>query len=123
MQSAIPLRPSVCPPAGCLSDTRFSCVEKTESLHANSPCCANAHIHLILAYLGRVHIPNGIAIGSAVFAQLTAESIVYNGSPLPLKSVPFAGVIWAFVGPSYLGRLESTLLRVVCMCAQKIGSV
>jgi len=35
----------------------------------------------------RVHNPNGISIGSAVFAQITRQSvaILYNGTPLPLK--------------------------------------
>jgi len=34
--------------------------------------------------LTRVHIPNGISIGSTVYAQLTAKGhILYNGPPLP----------------------------------------
>ena len=44
----------------------------------------------------RVQIPNGISIGSAVFAQLTAEiAIVHNGPPLsPLKLPPSHVGIW-----------------------------
>ena len=45
-------------------------------------------------YLGlvRAHSPNGITIGSAVFAQVTAECpILYNGTPLPPQNCPSHG--------------------------------
>jgi len=44
----------------------------------------------------RVHIPNDISIGSAGFAQLTAESAyAYNGPSLfPSQNCPFTRGIW-----------------------------
>ena len=50
-----------------------------------SPGGANVHPTHDSLFFGptQVHIPNGILIGSAVFAQLTTESsILYNGSPV-----------------------------------------
>jgi len=43
----------------------------------------------------RVHNPNGITIGSAVFAGFTAERpILYNGSLFPQDIAPSREVIW-----------------------------
>jgi len=40
--------------------------------------------------------PNGSLIGSAVFAQLIAQSvpILYNGTPFPRQNCPFPRGIW-----------------------------
>jgi len=49
--------------------------------------------YLIHAFLGRrqVHIPNGISIGSAVFAHLTAEShyTLQWAAAFPVQNCPF----------------------------------
>ena len=54
----------------------------------------------------QAHNPNGISIGSAVFAQMTAVSLYFTmGRPFPLKIVYSHGVIWTpsntwFLGPT-----------------------
>jgi len=49
-------------------------------------------------FLGSIQLStlNGISIGSAVFAQMTAESPIYNGPPLPHRNCPFP---WGEVYP------------------------
>ena len=49
------------------------------------------HVHSrSVVYVYWVHNPNGISIGSVVFAQLTAEiPVLYNGSPLAASHLPF----------------------------------
>jgi len=44
----------------------------------------------------QTHNPNGISIGSAVFAQMTAECTYTSHweAPFPLKIAPFHGEIW-----------------------------
>jgi len=37
----------------------------------------------------RVHNPNGISIGSAIFAQMTAESLLQWNAPFPSQNCPF----------------------------------
>jgi len=45
--------------------------------------------------LTQAHNPNGISIGSAVFAQLTSECRrAYRGMTFPLKIAPFHEGIW-----------------------------
>ena len=72
-----------------------------------SPCCTKCTMSTIW-FLGptRVHIPNDIWIGSAIFALLTAESpILYNVHPLsPFKTAASHGdldprLIRVSVGP------------------------
>jgi len=58
-----------------------------------SPGCANVHPPSNTCFFRPigVHIPNGIFIGSAVFAQLTAGSpynLMYNGMPSLFKIAP-----------------------------------
>jgi len=36
----------------------------------------------------QAHNPNGISIGLAAFAQMTAESVLYNGTPLSPSKLP-----------------------------------
>jgi len=36
----------------------------------------------------QAHSPNGVSIVSAVFAQMTAEYLLYNGMPLPPSKLP-----------------------------------
>ena len=54
----------------------------------------------------RAHNPNGISIGSGVFAEMTAECpYIYFTMGRPLKIVPFQGGIWTpsniwFPGPT-----------------------
>jgi len=43
----------------------------------------------------RPHCPNGISIGSAIFAEMTVcVRILHNGTPLPQKIAPFHRGIW-----------------------------
>jgi len=46
---------------------------RTRTVHSYSPGCANVRPHAALCFLGpiRVHNPNGILIGLAVFTGLT----------------------------------------------------
>jgi len=47
----------------------------------------------------RAHNPNGISIGSAVFAQMTAECpyTLQWDAPFPLKIAPSHGAIWTLI--------------------------
>jgi len=47
----------------------------------------------------RAHKPNGISIGSAVFAQVTAECLdtLQRDAPFPLKIGPSHGGIWTSI--------------------------
>jgi len=55
----------------------------------------------------RAYDPNGTSIGSAVFAQMTAEclySIVFNGLPVsPLKIAPSHVGIWTSRNTWFMG--------------------
>jgi len=68
---------------------------------ANVPPCYTCFLRLI-----RVHNPNGISIGSVIFAQLTADSpYTLQRAPLSIKDCPFPWGIWTpsntwFLGPS-----------------------
>ena len=54
----------------------------------------------------RVHNPNGISIGSAIFVQLTTECRrAFPGMFFPLKIVPSHGAIWT---PSNTWFIEPT---------------
>jgi len=55
-----------------------------------APTCTQSNMCLLGPT--RVHIPNGISIGSAVFAQLTAESpySLQWAAPFPVKIAPLA---------------------------------
>jgi len=75
-------------------------------------CHGNVPYHLCTTsntwFLGhiRAHYPNGISIGSAIFAQMTVcVRILHNGTPLPPKIAPFHMGIWTpsktwFSGPT-----------------------
>jgi len=47
----------------------------------------------------QIHIPNGISIGSAIFAQLTAEShyTLQWAAPFPLQNFRVARGIWTSI--------------------------
>ena len=50
--------------------------------------------------LTRLSVPNGISIGSAVFAQMTAECpYLYNGTPLTPQNCPFPWGMWTPMVP------------------------
>jgi len=79
----------------------------TRTVQSYSPGCANMHPHATKCFLGRtgVHIPNEISIGSAIFAQLTAESsyTLQWAASFPIKIAPLHGdldpiyymILWA----------------------------
>ena len=75
-----------------------------------SPGGANVHLmYHMLSWPIRVHNPNGILNGSAMFAQLTAEC--RQACPcmsFPLKIAPSHGAIWT---PSNTWFLEPTLAQ------------
>jgi len=53
-----------------------------------------------------VYVVNGISIGSAVFAQFTAECPyrpIYNGLPLSPQNCPFPWVIWSPSNTWFIG--------------------
>jgi len=64
---------------------------RTWTVQSYSPGCANATL-FNSCFLGptRVHTSNGISIGSAVFAQLTAESPITMGRPFSPHNCSFA---------------------------------
>jgi len=54
----------------------------------------------------QAHNPNGISIGSAIFAQVTGECpTLYNGTPLSPRNCPFPWGIWT---PANTWFLEPT---------------
>jgi len=78
----------------------------TRTVQTYSPGCANVHPHLTrFLWPNRVHIPNVISIGSAVFAWLMAESLYFAmGHPFLLKIALHTGrsgphLIHGFLGP------------------------
>jgi len=55
----------------------------------------------------RVHNPNGISIGSAIFAHLTAERRrACPGASFPLKIAPSHGAIWTPSNTRFLAFLS-----------------
>jgi len=56
--------------------------------------------------LTRLNVPNSISIGSAVFAELTAER-PYMGHPFPSKLAPFYGEIWTASNTWFLGPIRA----------------
>jgi len=66
----------------------------------------------------QVHIPNGISISSAIFAQLTADGpcSLQRATPLPLKIAPSQRGIWTHLIHGSLGPPESTSKSLQRFC-------
>jgi len=65
-------------------------------------------------FLGPIqaHSPNGISIGSAVFAQMTAVSLYFTmGRPIPPQNCPFPWGTWTPSNTRFLGPTESSIQR------------
>jgi len=93
--------------SGCIAaaDGHFSCISQLGAFPwGHIGATLQIRLNLCLLQPTRVHNINSISIGSAIFAQMTAECPYTIGRPFPPQNCPFPWGIWTpsntwFLGP------------------------